>query len=161
MTILGCIPHSLQAFMTKSNEWSDNNKEVVHTRAPICNVLAVAYKYRDSLAFKALNNYKRKGKQNQKVHTKFHPKTTLKSNPLSKLLSDLIIGGVFGKHYTSLFFSQFESYCRFYISDVFNSLRPSTKTRNSTAEFLHHHIYIYIYRKTRISLNKTKRNYII
>lgn len=77
MTTLGCVTHSLQAFMAKSNGRGNGNKGDVHTRAPIDNVLAVVHKCRDSLPFKAMNSYKRKGKHNQKVHTKFHPKLLL------------------------------------------------------------------------------------
>ena len=54
--------------MTRSNEWSNDNKEAVHIRAPGCNALVVAYKYEDSLAIKVVSSYKRKRKQNQKVH---------------------------------------------------------------------------------------------
>ena len=134
MTTLGRVPHLLQAFMANSNEWSNNNKGAVHTRAPICSILAIAHKYRDSLPFKAMNNYKRKGKQNQKVHTKVHPKTTLKSNPLSKLLSDLIIGGFFANTTPVYSFPSLNLIAGFTLATYY-----------SIADFLHHHIYIYIY----------------
>ena len=45
---------------------------------------------------------------------------------------------VFGKHHTGVFFSQFDSYCRFHTRDVLNYHHPSMQTRNSTANFLHH-----------------------
>ena len=44
---LKCVTHSLQAFMTKSNGrsngWSNSNKGVVYTKAPVYNALAGLY----------------------------------------------------------------------------------------------------------------------
>ena len=143
--------------MANSNEWSNNNKGAVHTRAPICNILVVAYKYRDSLPFKAMNNYKRKGKQNQKVHTKFHPKTTLESNPLSKLLSDLIIGRFLANTTPVYSFPSLHLIAGFTLATY--STHFIHRQRRGTQLLTFYIIIIYI--KTRISLNKTKCNYII
>ena len=79
MTMIRYVMHLLRTLMTRSNEWSNDNKEAVHIRAPGCNALVVAYKYEDSLAIKVVSSYKRKRKKNQKVHTKILPKANPKS----------------------------------------------------------------------------------
>ena len=43
LTRLKCLTHSLQASMTKCNGQSNGNKEVVYTKAPVCNALASVY----------------------------------------------------------------------------------------------------------------------
>ena len=43
LTSLKCVTQSLQAFMTKSNGWSNDNKGVVYTKAPVYNALAGLY----------------------------------------------------------------------------------------------------------------------
>lgn len=71
MTTLGYVTHSLQEFVAKSNGRGNGNKGDVYTRAPIGNVLAIVHKCRDSLPFKAMNSYKRKGKHNQRYTQNF------------------------------------------------------------------------------------------
>ena len=39
-------------YTTKSNGWSNDNKEVMHIKMLVCNALAVANKYRDPLPIK-------------------------------------------------------------------------------------------------------------
>ena len=90
--------------MTRSNEWSNDNKEAVHIRAPGCNALVVAYKYEDSLAIKVVSSYKRKRKKikryTQKFFQKLIPSQFLSKNPFFFWLNHW---SIFGKHHTGVF----------------------------------------------------------